>query len=151
MKSLPPTRFKLALVYGGVGLLVGGLHLPRTGLAIIFSAVSIVLSVIVGQVRGRLTRIWADDGHIYSQGTKVTVSLFLALIASKFVLGTIAYFAHASDTGGIGEILIMLSLMMAIQAELIHRRAQRLAASTTPGGVITGRTVNATTRSDGVR
>ncbi|WP_029135524.1 hypothetical protein [Nakamurella lactea] len=122
------TRFKLAVIYGVVGLVIGGIELPRTRLAIAFLAISIVLSVVVGQVRGRLTRIWAEGGRIYSQGTAVTVSLFLALIASKFVLGTIAYFAHASDTGGFGEILIMLALMMAIQAELIHRRAQRLVA-----------------------
>ncbi|MDN5978521.1 hypothetical protein [Acidipropionibacterium jensenii] len=120
------TRFKLTFIYLAVGLLIGGMHLPSTPLAAVFPVISILLSLIVGQIRGRLTRLWVEDGKVYSQGTPLTVAIFLGLIASKFVLGTIAYFTHASDTGGIGEILIMLAIMMAIQAELIHRRAMRL-------------------------
>lgn len=123
------TRFKLTLIYLVVGLLIGGMHLPRTPLAVVFLIISILLSLVVGQIRGRLTRLWVEDGVIYSRGTPLTVGIFLGLIASKFVLGTIAYLTHASDTGGIGEILIMLAIMMAIQAELIHRRAQRLAVA----------------------
>lgn len=120
------TRFKLTFIYLVVGLVIGGMHLPGTPLAAIFLIISILLSVVVGQIRGRLTRLWVEDNKVYSQGTRVTVAYFLGLIASKFVLGTIAYFAHASETGGIGEILIMLAIMMAMQAELIHRRAQNL-------------------------
>ncbi|WP_111766994.1 DUF1453 family protein [Nakamurella deserti] len=129
------TRFTLALIYGVAGVISGGLHLPPTGLAVTFLVISLLLSLIVGQVRGRLTRLWVEDGRIWSQGTTLTVSLFLALIASKFVLGTVAYFAHVSENGGIGEVLLMLAVMMAIQAQLIHRRAQRLAAQQPAGGI----------------
>jgi hypothetical protein len=120
------TRFKLAIIYGAVGLLVGGMHLPKTGLAVLFLVVSIVLSLVVGQIRGRLTRLWREGDTVFSQGTAVTVGIFLALIASKFALGTVAYFMHVSDDGGIGEVMLMIGLMMAVQAELIWRRAQRL-------------------------
>lgn len=127
------TRFKLAIIYLATGLVIGGMHLPRTPLAITFLIISVLLSLVVGQIRGRLTTLWVEDGAVYSKGTPLTVGIFLGLIASKFVLGTIAYFLHASDTGGIGEILIMLALMMAIQAELIHRRALRLAVQSPAG------------------
>ncbi|WP_080793640.1 DUF1453 family protein [Corynebacterium pacaense] len=120
------TRFKLPLIYGVAGLVLGGIHPPQTRLAAIFLIISVVLSLVVGQIRGRLTRLWVEEGKVYSKGTVLTVGLFLGLIASKFVLGTVAYFLHASETGGFGEILIMLALMMMIQAELIHRRAGAL-------------------------
>ncbi len=120
------TRFRLALGYLLTGLVIGGVHLPRTPVALIFLVIGVLLSLIVGIARGRLTRLWVDGGIVYSQGTRLTVGLFLGLIASKFVLGTIAYLLRASDSGGIGEIVIMLGLMMAIQAELIHRRARLL-------------------------
>ncbi|MET0695698.1 MAG: hypothetical protein ABWX96_04245 [Propionibacteriaceae bacterium] len=122
------TRFKLAIIYGIVGLAVGGFNLPKTPLSITFLAISIVLSVVVGLIRGRYTRVWREDDILFSQGTKLTVTLFLLLIASKFALGTVAYFLHASDDGGFGEVMIMIALMVAVQAELIWRRAQRLPA-----------------------
>lgn len=56
------------------------------------------------------------------------VGLVLVLIAAKFGLGTVAYFAHVSDDGGLGEIMIMIVVMMAVQAQLIWTRAQALMA-----------------------
>jgi hypothetical protein len=120
------TRFKLAIIYGLVGLAVGGFNLPHTPLSITFLGISIALSVVVGLIRGRYTRIWREGSTLFSQGTTLTVTLFLLLIASKIALGTIAYFLHASDDGGFGEIMIMIALMVAVQAELIWRRAKRL-------------------------
>jgi hypothetical protein len=119
-------RFKLAIIYGVVGLVVGGIQVPHTKLAASFLVASVLLSLVVGQVRGRLTRIWIEDGRLYSQGTPTTVALFVALIASKFALGTAAYLLHDKQTGGIGEVLLMLAAMIAVQAQLIHRRANRI-------------------------
>ena len=80
-----------------------------------------------GLIRGRLTRVWAAaDGHAYSQGTPLTIGLFFALVAAKFAIGTAAYFLRVSDDGGFGEILIMIAVMVAFQAELIWRRARAL-------------------------
>jgi hypothetical protein len=86
--------------------------------------------VVVGLARGRLTQVWRDDdGRVLAQGTPTTIALFVGLIAAKFALDTAAYFLHISDDGGFGEVLIMISVMVAFQAELIWRRARALGAS----------------------
>jgi hypothetical protein len=78
--------------------------------------------------------VWADDTSgepkVYSQGTALTIGLFLGMVVAKFGLGTYAYFAHISDDGGFGEILIMIAVMVAFQAALIWRRARALGART---------------------
>ena len=120
-------RFKLAIIYGVVGLIVGGIYLPRNAAAWGLLVLSLALSAGVGLLRGRKTRVWAAaDGHVYSQGTVLTISLFLGLVAAKFAIGTGAYFLHISDDGGFGEVLIMIAIMVAFQAELIWRRARAL-------------------------
>lgn len=119
------SRFKLAMIYGAIGLAVGGFAAPHGATAVGVLVGGALLSVLVGLVRGRLTRMWmTEDGAIHSQGTPVTVLLFLALIASKFAVGSIAYIEHVHDGGGFGEIMVMIAVMVAIQAEIIWRRAQ---------------------------
>ncbi len=121
------SRFKLAIIYAVVGLIVGGMHLPVTVAAVAFLLISLALSAVVGLMRGRLTKVWAEaDGRVYSQGTALTISLFIGLVVVKFAMGTAAYFLHISDDGGFGEILIMIAIMVAFQAELIWRRAQAI-------------------------
>lgn len=135
------TRFKLALIYAGVGILIGGFNLPRTLWPIVFLAISLVLSVVVGVVRGQRTRVWrGDDGRVWAQGTALTIGLFVGLIAAKFALGTIAYLRDISDDGGVGEVLVMIALMVGLQAEIVWRRARPLGArASTKEAVGTGR------------
>ncbi|MCD2188225.1 hypothetical protein [Actinomycetospora soli] len=122
------SRFKLAIIYGIVGIAIGGYHAPTSGLAWTFLGASILLSVVVGLARGRLTRVWPEGGRVYAQGTALTIGLFLGMVVLKFALGTLAYFAGISDDGGIGEVLLMIAVMVAFQAELVWRRAQPLGA-----------------------
>ena len=128
------SRFKLAIIYAVVGLVVGGFSRPDSAAEWGLLAASLALSVVVGVARGRLTRVWADETagerRVFSQGTAVTVALFLGMVVAKFGLGTYAYFAHVSDDGGFGEILIMIAVMVAFQAELVWRRARALGAHT---------------------
>jgi hypothetical protein len=128
------SRFKLAIIYAVIGVAVGGFSRPDSAGEWGLLIASLALSVVVGLARGRLTRVWADDASgerkVYSQGTALTVGLFLGMVVAKFGLGTYAYFAHISDDGGFGEILIMIAVMVAFQAELIWRRARPLGAST---------------------
>jgi hypothetical protein len=120
------SRFKLAIIYGIVGLVIGGITVPHGGLAVLLFAASIALSLVVGFVRGRYTRIWRDGDTLFAQGTTFTVTLFLLMIAAKFGLGTVAYFAHITADGGLGEIMVMIAIMVAVQAEYVWRRAQAL-------------------------
>jgi len=121
-------RFKLAIIYGIIGLAVGGMNLPDQPFEIGFLVVGLLLSIVVGLVRGKYTRVWADGGRVYSQGTAFTISLFLLLIATKFAMGTAAYFLGRSDGGGFGEILLMIALMVAFQAQIIWTRGRALGA-----------------------
>jgi hypothetical protein len=131
-----PARFKMAAIYAAVGLAVGGFDLPNgaAGWAMIFTGLA--LSVVVGLIRGHYTRIWNADGKVWRQGTALTVGLFLSLIAVKFALGTVAYFLHIDDGAGFGEVLIMIAIMIAVQAQLIHRRARTAITTTTPDTVM---------------
>jgi hypothetical protein len=128
------SRCKLAIIYAIVGLAVGGFSRPDSAGEWGLLVASLALSVVVGVARGRLTRVWADDAsgerRVYSQGTALTVGMFLGMVVAKFGLGTYAYFANISDDGGFGEILIMIAVMVAFQAELIWRRARPLGART---------------------
>jgi hypothetical protein len=121
-------RFKLAIIYGIVGLCLG-VHLTHDRASLALLAISLLASFGVGLLRGRHTRMWqAADGRIFTKGTTVTVGLFLALVAFKFGLGTLAYLTHIPYESGIGEVLVMVAIMLAVQAELVWRRAQALGA-----------------------
>jgi hypothetical protein len=124
-------RFKLALIYGIVGICVGGFNWPSGAAGIGLVLISLALSAVVGLWRGKLTRMWVgDDGQIMTQGTVVTVGLFLGMIVVKFGIGAWASIAHIDNGEGFGEVLVMIAIMVAIQAELVWRRAQKLAATT---------------------
>jgi hypothetical protein len=122
------SRFKLAIIYAVVGLVVGGFTRPDSLAEVSILVGGLVLSALVGLARGRWTRMWAQDGRVYSQGTPLTIGLFLGLIAVKFAIGTVCYFLHISDDGGFGEILLMIAVMIAFQAEIIWRRARAMGA-----------------------
>jgi ACR3 family arsenite efflux pump ArsB len=126
-------RFKMAVIYAVAGLLVGGFSQPDNTAEWSLLLISIVLSVVVGLARGRFTRMWTEDRtdgrHVIAQGTPLTIGLFLAMVVAKFGLGTWAYFNHVSDDGGFGEILLMIAVMIALQAELVWRRARALGAA----------------------
>ena len=90
------SRFKLAIIYAIVGVVLG-VHVAHSAAAVALLGVSLLASLLIGYVRGTRSRMWREaDGRIYSQGTVVTIGLFLGLIAFKFALGTVAYFAHIS-------------------------------------------------------
>ena len=126
-------RFTMAIIYAVAGLVVGGFSQPESVAEWALLVISIALSVGVGLARGRLMRMWTEDRpdgrHVIAQGTVVTIGLFVAMVAVKFGLGTWAYFNHVSDDGGFGEILIMIAVMIAFQAELVWRRARALGAT----------------------
>lgn len=122
------SRFKLAIIYGIVGIAVGGFSRPDSGPEWLLLVASLGLSAAVGLARGRLTRLWAEAGRVWSQGTPLTIGLFVGLVVVKFAIGTLCYFLQISDDGGFGEILVMIAVMVAFQAELIWRRAKPLGA-----------------------
>jgi hypothetical protein len=125
-------RFELAAIYTAAGVL-SGVHVAHNRTAYGLLAVGLAASLVTGLLRGRRTRMWQADGRIYTQGTVVTVGLFLGLVTFKFVLGTFAYLTHTPYESGIGSVLLMVGVMIAVQAELIWRRAGALRASASDG------------------
>jgi sterol desaturase/sphingolipid hydroxylase (fatty acid hydroxylase superfamily) len=127
----PSKRFLLPAIYVVVGIAVGGFVLPQTATAWILFAAGWLITLATGLVRGRNTRVWIEqDGTRWAQGTALTITLFLVMIAAKFGLGTIAYLTHAGPTGGFGEIIASIGVMMLLQAQIVHLRAQRLVVPT---------------------
>lgn len=123
-------RFKLAIIYAIVGVCVGGFVTPTDAIAYGAIIVSLLLSAVVGWARGYLTPMWVEaDGRVMRKGTALTVSLFLGLIVAKFAIGTFEYFEHIKS-GGFGEVMLMIAVMVAFQAEIVFRRGQKLAAAT---------------------
>lgn len=121
-------RFKLAISYGIVGLVAGGFALPHGAVGYGMLGAGLVLSAVVGLIRGYRTDIWMEpDGRIVRQGNAVTVLLFLGLVAAKLGLGVFSYFAGISDGAGFGGIVVMIAIMVAFQAEIVHRRGRKLA------------------------
>jgi hypothetical protein len=117
----------MAIIYGIVRLSVGGFDRPSGLAGYGRIAIGLALSLVVGLARGRLTRVWADTGgRVFSQGTAVTVGLFLGLVAVKFGLGVLAWFAHINDGAGFGEVLVMIAVMITVQAQIVYRRAETL-------------------------
>jgi hypothetical protein len=118
-------RFKLAAVYGIIGIAVGGFALPHGAVAIGLLGLSIALSAAVGVARGYKTRIWqAADGRVLARGTVLTIALFVGLIAAKFGIGTYEYLAGVRDSAGFGEVLLMIGVMVAVQAQIVWIRAR---------------------------
>ena len=127
------SRFKLAWIYGIVGLVVGGFYVPVSTASWAILVGSIALSAVVGVARGKLTRLWVEpDGRVFSQGTALTITLFLLLVGSKWIIGAVQYLSgqqgggNSAEHGGFGEILVLIAIMVALQAEIIWRRARVL-------------------------
>ena len=122
------TRFKLAIIYIVVGLVTGGFYLPPSSLSWTILIVGLLLSAIVGVARGRLSRMWiTPDNTVMVRGTPLTITLFVLLIAAKFAIGTWQYMTHQpAEHGGFGEVLLLIGVMVALQAEVVWRRALAL-------------------------
>jgi hypothetical protein len=119
-------RFKLAIIYGIVGIAVGGFAFPHSPIALGLLVLGLAMSIVCGLVRGRLTRVWvAADGRVLRQGTALTVGLFLGLVAVKLGIGTFEYFAGIKDAG-FGDVMLMIALMVGVQAEIVFQRAKSL-------------------------
>ncbi|CAN5376303.1 hypothetical protein BH09PSE5_BH09PSE5_26910 [soil metagenome] len=120
------SRFKLAIIYAIVGVAVGGFYQPESRYAWGMLIASMLLSIVVGVIRGKYTTLTLEQGKVYAQGTPFTIGMFIALIALKFALGTYEYMNNISSHGGFGEVMLMIAVMVAFQAELIWRRALAL-------------------------
>ncbi|WP_344752500.1 hypothetical protein [Gryllotalpicola koreensis] len=125
-------RYKMAIIYGIIGVCLG-VNISHNPAALGLTAISLAASAGVGVLRAQRTRLWRDDeGRVFTRGTRTTAGLFLALIAFKVALGTFAYFVHVPYDANVGEVMVMLALMLAVQATIVWRRIERLGWAPAP-------------------
>ncbi len=123
-------RFKLAIIYGIIGLVAGGFALPHglAGYGLLVGGLA--LSAAVGVLRGYRTDIWMEsDGRIVRKGNVGDHPVVRRTGGRQIRMGVLAYFKGIQDGAGFGEIMVMIAVMVAFQAEIVYRRAQKLARS----------------------
>jgi hypothetical protein len=115
---------KLPLIFAGIGVLSQiGSPMPHSHAAVAALAVSVVASVVLGIWRGLEIPTWQTaDGAWMSQGNRATITLWIALIAFKFVLGAVGSQTGWYPVETVGEIFITLGLSFAIQNLVVSRR-----------------------------
>jgi hypothetical protein len=117
--------FKLPLMFVGIGLLVqSGPLVPSGSGAALALTISVVASVLFGIWRDVAIPVWtAPDGSWMSKGNRLTITLWIALIAFKFLLGTVASITGWFPVETITEIFITLGLSFAVQNYVVARRS----------------------------
>ena len=118
---------KLPAIFAAIGILGFGTGaVPTDGRAIAYLAVSLALSVGLGVWRGALMPVWPDSaGRTLAQGNRVTIALWIALIASKVALGTWASITGVFPGEHAGEIFVFIAISFAAQNVVVAHRAQR--------------------------
>lgn len=115
---------KLPLIFVGIGVLSQiGSPLPHDHAALAVLASSLAASLAFGVWRGLEIPTWrTDDGAWVSQGNRTTITLWVALIAFKFVLGAIGSQTGWYPIETVGEMFITLGVSFAVQNLVIARR-----------------------------
>ena len=127
MQENPVSRgslLKLPLMFVGIGLLVqSGPLVPSGSGAVLALTFSVAASVLLGIWRGVAIPVWTTpDGTWMSNGNRLTITLWVALIAFKFLLGTVGSITGWFPVETVTEIFITLGLSFAVQNYVVARR-----------------------------
>jgi hypothetical protein len=121
----PTGLFKLPVIFALIGIAgVGTRDLPTDGAALAYVLVSIGLSVGFGVWRGMKVSIWSgENGQPISKGNRTTISLWGALLATKFALGTVASITDWFPAEHAGEVFLFLACSFVAQNLVVARRS----------------------------
>jgi hypothetical protein len=118
------TLVKIPLIFIGVGLLFGGVghvHGPAATAAMLGG---IAVSVLFGVARGAAMPVWQDaEGHWMTRGNRLTLTLWVALVAFKFALGGLGSVTGWFPAETATEVFLVLGLSFAVQNAIIARRS----------------------------
>ena len=116
---------KLPSIFAGVGVLAQiGTRIPDGHAAILALAISVAASVLFGVWRGVAIPVWRDgDGSWLSQGNRLTITLWVGLIAFKFLLGTVGNVTGWFPVETVGEVFLTLGISFAVQNLFVARRS----------------------------
>ncbi|MDA0185303.1 hypothetical protein OJ997_33670 [Solirubrobacter phytolaccae] len=113
---------KLPTIFAIVGVAtLGGADFSGTG-TLVYLGASMLLSAALGAWRGASLSIWREGGAWISKGNRLTIGLWVTLIAIKFALGTIASVTGDLPTETVGEVFLFLGLSFAVQNVVVARR-----------------------------
>jgi hypothetical protein len=137
----PVALIRLPLIFAGVGLLGFGLrHLDVGADAVPYLALSAGLSIGFGIWRGAQVRVWRDaNGSYFTQGTRLTLLLWAALILAKIAIDTVGAVMGALPSTHPGEIFMFIAVSFAAQNVIVARRTISGATSKPAGMVVPGR------------
>lgn len=108
-------------VVGFADLRGHGSHPTATDVGCI--AVSAVIAAAVGAGQGAVTRLESRDGALWGRMPAYGLWLWLALIASRFVMMLIAHGLGAEVAGSFAPLLFLLGVNRLAQAAVVTRRA----------------------------
>jgi hypothetical protein len=115
---------KLPLIFAAIGVL--GLttqDIPTDAAAAGYVAFSLALSLSLGVWRGAVIPAWRSDaGEWMSKGNRLTITLWIVLIAAKFAMGTVASITGWFPVSSTGEVFLFLGLSFAAQNVIVARR-----------------------------
>jgi hypothetical protein len=115
---------KLPVIFAIVGACtVTSQNIPANAAAVIYIALSLGLSIALGIWRGAVIPIWLNKaGEMVSRGNKTTLSLWVALVAAKFAMGTVASVTGWVQGAGAGEVFLFLGLSFMVQNFVVWNR-----------------------------
>jgi hypothetical protein len=86
-------------------------------------ALSLGLSVGLGVWRGAVIPTWRNAaGDWTSKGNRLTITLWIVLIAAKFVMGAVASITGWFPASGTSEVFLFLGISFAAQNLVVARR-----------------------------
>ena len=127
VRPVPRTfRATLPIVLGVIGLFqmlayAGDHHVTGSTWAWVLGAL-LIGAVGLGALRGLSMRVWTSNQWVVRLGTAVTMALWLATLIVHFAVDS---HAGARNLEG-ASFLLYLGLTLAVQAYVVHRRAQPL-------------------------
>ena len=116
---------KLPLIFAVAAAVALVTDVPaHTPAALVYDVVCAALAVGFGAWRGRRVTITYDGTTPIQQGNRVTLMTWIAMIALKFALGTVAAVTGWIPTEGAGEIFAFLALTFMAQSAVVAGRTR---------------------------
>jgi hypothetical protein len=113
----------VVLVVLGITDLTGSSAPHLTSKDIAFLVVGVALSVVLGAARGATIELYPQQGELWQRYRRITVGLWIALIAIKLILIAIASAAGASAGSGTSTLLLTLGVSLLAEAAIVGPRA----------------------------
>ncbi len=125
-----PLKLKRLLVLPAILTVLGitdltGSSAPHlTPKDIAFLVIGAVISAVLGAARGATIELYPQRGELWQRYRRITVGLWITLIATKLVVLVIASAVGASAGGGTSSLLLCLGVSLLAEAAIVGPRAR---------------------------